>query len=143
MQQRAGLRMLKLLLVAALSVALSGVNARAQAPQLDLQRGLENYKAVMAGSKQYGQLSAPEKNEIAAIARVMRRNNPPKNTSECRSAWSEARDAADEVSSAASALKSCVDAGDYSEDCSGRFGRVRSAYNDYESAVSDVTSYCQ
>ena len=61
---------------------------------------------------------------------------------ECLSAKEEAESAAQELSSAADSLGSCADSEDFDDDCSSEFYRVQSAHGDYESAVSEIGSYC-
>lgn len=61
---------------------------------------------------------------------------------ECQQAKSDAEDAASGLASAASRLESCAENEDFSDDCSTELRRVRSAHSDYESATSNVQSYC-
>jgi hypothetical protein len=63
--------------------------------------------------------------------------------SDCEDAKSSAESAASDLSSYSRRLQRCAEAGDYSDDCSTEFRRVRSAHSDYESAVSEVSSYCE
>ncbi len=63
--------------------------------------------------------------------------------SDCVNARSSAESAAGELASYARRLQRCAENGDYSDDCSSDFRRVRSSHSDYESAVSEVSSYCE
>lgn len=63
--------------------------------------------------------------------------------SDCEDARNSAESAAGELSSYARRLEQCADNQDFSDDCYAEFLRVKSAYDDYESAVSDVSSYCE
>ena len=62
--------------------------------------------------------------------------------SDCEDARSNAESAASDLASYSRRLQRCADNGDFSDDCSSEFRRVRSAHGDYESAVSEVSSYC-
>lgn len=63
-------------------------------------------------------------------------------SSECHDAKSNAESSASDLSRYSRRLQQCAESGDYSDDCSSEFRRVQSAYGDYESAASDVSSYC-
>lgn len=80
---------------------------------------------------------------VLAIHRALRRSPPGGANSECRDAYDRARSAADDVVSYARRLISCVEGGDFRDDCSSEFSQLRSAHDDYESAVSEVESYCR
>lgn len=62
---------------------------------------------------------------------------------ECRDAIDVADAAAGDLASYSRRLQRCAESGDYSNDCSSEFRRVKSAYSDYETASSNVTSECQ
>jgi len=109
----------------------------------DFQRGLRNYQDVMAGRKKLEQLSPQERSEVIQVHRALRsRGTGEGKSAECRNAINEARDAASELADQSGRLKRCAEAEDLEEDCSSEFSRTRSAHSDYESAVSDVGSYC-
>ena len=147
MPERAGVRMLKstiLLLLAIVALAPARVApAAAQVPQMNVDRGVANFRAVQSGAKRLDQLTPQERSEVAAMARVLSRPRAPRETSECHYAWDRASSAADDVASSATRLKNCVEAGDYRDDCHSANRSVRSAHSDYESAVSEVNSYCR
>lgn len=63
--------------------------------------------------------------------------------SDCEDAKSAAESAANDLADYARRLQQCADYEAFSNDCSLEFQHVRSAYDDYESAVSDVDSYCE
>jgi len=62
---------------------------------------------------------------------------------ECEDARSRAESVASDLSSYARRLEQCADNQDFSDDCYTEFRRVKSAHGDYESAVSEVSSYCE
>lgn len=114
-----------------------------QQQQFDYQRALRNLQAIQAGKKKLDQLPPHEQIEVHLLVRYLSRPKAPNSSPACRDAWDRASSAADDVSSYANRLKKCVDAGDYTEDCSNEFRRVKNAHSDYESASSDVESYCR
>jgi hypothetical protein len=61
---------------------------------------------------------------------------------ECQSATDDAEYAADDLANAARMLSNCAASGDFDDDCSSEFYRASSAHSEYESAVSEVSSYC-
>ena len=109
----------------------------------DMQRGLRNYQDVMAGRKKLEQLSPAERQEVLTIFRRLQSSREESGRSrECRDARRQAGEAADELACYARQLQMCAEARDYSDDCASAFQAVRNAHDDYESAVSDVESYC-
>jgi hypothetical protein len=61
-------------------------------------------------------------------------------SSDCQDARSTAESTASELASYAKRLQRCAESADLSDDCNSEYRHVRSAYDDYESAVSDVSS---
>lgn len=62
---------------------------------------------------------------------------------ECESARSDAESSASDLAYAAQRLQRCAELEDFSDDCHTEFSRVKYAHSDYESAVSDYSSYCE
>lgn len=109
----------------------------------DFQRGLRNYQEIMAGRKKLEQLSHQERQEVIQVFRAIRARQASEGKSpQCRNAISEARDAASDLADQAGRLKHCAESEDFEDDCSSEFSSTRSAHDDYESAVSDIGSYC-
>lgn len=102
-------------------------------------RVLRNYNAVINGTKKISDLPASEQTELMYFIRFMNEDEGP---SECRDAKRDARDAAEELASAARNLAYCADQNDSADDCEIQFLEVSSAHSDYESAVSDVDDEC-
>ena len=110
----------------------------------DVQRGLRNYQEIMSGKKTLQELSPQEREEVLMIFKRLRTLRQGSNRSpECTDALDRAESAASELADYARRLRNCAEAQDYSDDCSAEFRRVRNAHSDYESAVSDVSSYCR
>lgn len=62
---------------------------------------------------------------------------------DCDDAVDSYNSAADDLMSALRRYASCVSSSEGKDDCSGQFSRVRSAQSDFESAVSEIDSYCE
>lgn len=62
--------------------------------------------------------------------------------SDCTDARDRATSAASDLSGYARRLERCADSGDFTDDCSTEFRRVKNTHSDYESAVSEVSIYC-
>ena len=109
----------------------------------DQQRGIRNYRDILAGRKTLEQLSKQEREEVLIIFRRLRSQAAESGrSSDCRDARSRAESAASELAVYARRLQRCAEGEDFSDDCGSEFRRVSNAYSDYESAVSEVSSYC-
>ena len=76
------------------------------------------------------------------LMQALKSQAPSDASSDCRDAWDNADSYASDVASYAKRLVRCVESGDYHDDCYSEFRRVKSAHSDYESAASEVSSYC-
>lgn len=115
----------------------------ATANTLDFDRGLRNYRAVVEGSKRLDDLSEVEKQEVVAVARIMRSRDSDDGSEECVKARQHAEAAAAELAHCARRLRNCAESNSFSDDCGSEFRRVRSAHYEYESAVSEVGTHCE
>lgn len=110
----------------------------------DLQRGLKNYQAIMRGEKTLDQLSPQEKNEVILVySRIKSRRSEDEDSPNCEDARSRARNAASELADYSRRLRNCAESEDFGNDCSSEFRKVKNYHSDYESAVSDISSYCR
>lgn len=125
-----------------IAICVAGTTTLALGQTPDLQRGLRNYREVIAGKKKLDQLSAQERQEVLQVARRMKSSRRSGKSRECRDALQRAEDAAQELASSTRSLLDCVESEDFEDDCSSEFTRVRSDHDDYEDAVSDVQIYC-
>ena len=103
---------------------------------------LQIYQQVMNGTKELSSLDQKTQICVSSIHSLISRSQAPKDDSDCEDAWSNANSAADAVESYARRLIRCVTSGDHSDGCYLEARRVRSNHSDYESAVSEVQSYC-
>jgi hypothetical protein len=110
----------------------------------DLQRGLKNYQAIIRGEKTLSQLSPQEQKEVILVySRIKPRQSEYEESSNCEYARARARSAASELSDYARRLRNCAESADFGNDCSTEFRRVKNSHSDYESAVSEISSYCE
>jgi hypothetical protein len=121
--------------------ALFAANAFPQ--EMNYKRGMQNYQAVTTGQKKLSELSAAEQREVVAIARLVSAQDSSGDSEECADARRRAERAASELADYARRLRTCAESNDFTNDCSTEFRRVRSAQDDYESAVSSVSSDCR
>ena len=117
------------------------VNCNGQS-SFDYQKAYKLYMEVIRGDKKFENLTPNEKEEVIVIHRIAKSGYSDDSSEECREAREEAESAASDLENAARRLANCAASQDYDDDCSSEYYRVRSAYDDYESAVSDVSSYC-
>ncbi|SVE41995.1 uncharacterized protein METZ01_LOCUS494849 [marine metagenome] len=108
----------------------------------DIQKDIQKYYEAIGGKIDLKTLSPKEKECILIIHQIVSKSNAPKASNDCRDAWDQANSYADEVVSSAEDLISCVKRSNNRNDCS-RYARdVRYSQQSYESAVSDVETYC-
>lgn len=105
-------------------------------------RALQVYQDIISGRRSIESLSPEEQKMFFLVLRAMRHRSTKKSNTECRDALERAESAAEDVVSYGRQLISCVEAGDLRDDCSSEFQRLRSTHDDYEAAVSDVSSNC-
>ena len=108
----------------------------------DMQKDIQNYYNVIGGKIDLKSLSPKETECMMIIFQVLSKSNAPKASDECKDAWDQANSAADEVISNAEDLIRCVKRSNNRNDCSRNARDVRYSQQSYESAVSDVNSYC-
>jgi hypothetical protein len=131
---------MRILLVAAV---LAGLIMPPHALAQDIQRGYRNYQEILRGTKKLEQLTPQERSEVLLVHRRIKARSESGSSSECREARDRARSAAQELADYSRRLRNCAEGEDFSDDCSMEFRRVRDAHSDYESATSDVSSYCR
>ena len=108
----------------------------------DVERDIKKYYQVIGGKVDLDSLTMKEKECILIIHQIVSKSNAPKSSDECKDAWDQANSAADEVVSSAEDLISCVKRSKNRNDCSRSARDVRGSQESYESAVSEVESYC-
>ena len=109
----------------------------------DFDRALRNYQAIASGQKTFQELSPTEQREVIWVIKLLGSSGGVDNGSgECRDARSEAQSAADDLERRAKKLMRCAKSENFDDDCRREFRKVKSAHRNYESAVSEVQSYC-
>jgi hypothetical protein len=109
---------------------------------LDLERGLKNYRALLAGEMNFNQLSAEHREEVLMILSIIKNQGSSDDTEDCKDARDRVSRAADDLESRSKKLMRCASADNYSDDCSTEYRRTKSAHSDYDSAVSNFRSEC-
>jgi len=113
---------------------------------LDFKRGMDNYKAITSGEKQFDSLNQDEKKEVLSIINIIKGSSSSYSDSDsedCRDAKDNASSYADDLASYARKLKNCAENKSFSDDCYSEFRRTKNSHYDYESAVSEVQSECE
>ena len=106
------------------------------------QKAYQLYQQVVRGEKKLENLTSEERRQVMIIHRALSSSSDDEGSEDCREAKESARSAADELAYYAKKLKSCAENYDFSDDCYTEYRRTKNAFDDYESAVSDVSSEC-
>ena len=108
----------------------------------DIQKDIQNYYKVIGGKIDLKSLSMKETECMMIIVKILSKSDAPKANDECKDARDQANNGADEVVSNAEDLINCIKRSDNRNDCSHYVRQVQRSHDDYDSAVSDVDSYC-
>jgi hypothetical protein len=100
------------------------------------------YQKVISGKINFEELSPEQQFQVIEIHKALKRNRCPGCSRECRDAKEDAESHRSELEGYVKRLYRCVEDNDLKNDCSSEFRRVKSAYSDFESAVSNVGSNC-
>jgi hypothetical protein len=125
-----------------ITLVLNGSNTAIAQARCDYQKSISQYNKIRSGQLLLNSLSSAEKKCVFQVYRIFSRSSPPKKSNECKEAWDTANSTAEDVVSTAKRLIRCVEGSDHSDDCYSEARRVRSSHSDYESAASEVQSYC-
>ncbi|MFX0115215.1 MAG: hypothetical protein ACFFB3_11770 [Candidatus Hodarchaeota archaeon] len=87
-------------------------------------------------------MSPEERRQVIIMHRLLSSSSDEGEAEECREAKERARSAADELAYYAKRLKGCAENYDFSDDCYTEYRRTKNAFDEYESAVSEVSSEC-
>ena len=112
------------------------------APSADANQAYKLYQQVMSGQKKMKDLTQQQQRQVITIHSILNRSSCDGCTQECRDAKEEAEGYRDDLESYTKRLSQCVEGNDLTDDCYSEFRRVKSSHSDFESAVSDVGSYC-
>ena len=100
------------------------------------------YQQVMSGQKKIEALTPEQQRQVIQIHKLLNRRSCEGCSEECRDAREQAESYRDDLEGYVKRLYRCVEDNDLTDDCYSEFRRVKSAHSDFESAVSDVNSYC-
>jgi len=108
----------------------------------DSNEAFRLYQQVISGQKNLEQLTPEQQRQVIMIHGIMSRSSCEGCSDECRDARDQAESYRSDLESYTKRLYRCVEGNDLTEDCYSEFRRVKSAHSDFESAVSNVSSYC-
>lgn len=108
----------------------------------DSNEAFRLYQEVISGQKTIDQLTPEQQRQVIMIHGIMSRSSCDGCSEECRDARDQAESYRDDLEGYVKRLYRCVEGNDLTDDCYSEFRRVKSAHSDFESAVSDVGSYC-
>lgn len=100
------------------------------------------YQQVVRGEKKLENLTPDEKKQVIIMHRILSRSSDDEESEECREAKERAESAADELAYYAKRLKDCAENYNFSDDCCSEYKRTKNAFDEYEAAVSEVSSEC-
>jgi len=108
----------------------------------DTNEAFRLYQEVLSGQKNLEELSPEQKRQVIIIHGILNRNDCDGCSEDCRDAKERAESYRSDLEGYTGRLHRCIEGNDLTDDCYSEFRRVRSAHSDFESAVSEVTSYC-
>ena len=100
------------------------------------------YQQVLSGQNKIENLTPEQQRMVIAIHNALSRSSCDGCSEECRDAKEQAESYRSDLESYTKRLYRCVEGNDLTDDCYSEFRRVKSAHSDFESAVSNVSSYC-
>ncbi len=108
----------------------------------DSNEAIQLYQQVISGQKKLGALTPEQQDQVMMIHSLMSRNSCDGCPDECKDAREQAESSRSDLEGYINRLYRCVNGNDLTDDCHSEFRRVKSTQGDFESAVSDVGSYC-
>jgi hypothetical protein len=100
------------------------------------------YQQVISGQHNLEDLTPEQQRQVIHIHTLLSRSSCDGCSEDCRDARDNAESYLIDLESYINRLLRCVEGNDLTDDCYSEFRRVKSAHSDFESAVSDVSSYC-
>lgn len=100
------------------------------------------YQQVITGQKKLESLTPEEQRLVVAIHSSLSRSSCDGCSDECRNAKEQAESYRSDLETYTKRLYRCLEGNDLTDDCYSEFRRVKSYHSDFESAVSEVSSYC-
>ena len=123
-------------------VSLLGSYSICFSQDFNYQKNYQLYQQVVHGEKKLENLTPEERKQVVIMHRVLSSSSDDEGSEECRDAKERARSAADELAHCAKRLKSCAENHDFSDDCYTEYRKTKNAFDEYETAVSEVSSEC-
>ncbi|QSP95506.1 hypothetical protein LPB19_03555 [Marinobacter salinisoli] len=108
----------------------------------DTNNAYQLYQQVITRQIKLESLTPEQQRQVIAIHTSLSRSSCDGCSDECRDAKEQAESYRSDLETYAKRLYRCVEGNDLTDDCYSEFRRVKSYHSDFESAVSDVSSYC-
>jgi len=108
----------------------------------DYKKAYQLYLQVLRGEKKLENLTPDERKQVLIMHRIISSSKDNEGSEECQEAKERAHSAAGELGYYANKLKNCAETYDFSDDCYTEFRRTKNAFEEYEAAVSEVSSEC-
>ena len=108
----------------------------------DTNEAYQLYQQVISGQKKFEDLTSEQQKIVISIHNALSRSGCDGCSEECKDAKEQAESYRSDLESYTKRLYNCVVSNDLTDDCYSEFRRVKSAHSDFESAVSNVNSYC-
>ena len=121
---------------------IGGLNFCCFSQDFNYQEAYHLYHKVLRGERSLESLTDVERRHLIIIHKALSHASNGERDEECREAKERARSAADELAYYANKLRSCAEDYDFSDDCYSQFRRTNNAFDDYESAVSEISNEC-
>ena len=100
------------------------------------------YQDVMSGQREFDGLTQEQQWQVLQVHKMLSRDQCEGCSDDCRDARDRAGSYRDDLEGYTRKLYKCIERIDLTDDCYREFRRVKSSHSDFESAVSEVGSYC-
>lgn len=100
------------------------------------------YQQVISGKTKLDSLTLEQQRQVLGIHTALSRSSCDGCSDDCRDAREQAESYRSDLEGYTKRLYRCIESNDLTDDCYSEFRRVKSYHNDFESAVSNVSSYC-
>ena len=108
----------------------------------DTKEAFQLYQQVISGQKKIEDLTPEQQRQVINIHNLLSRSSCDGCSEECRDAKEQAESNRDDLEGYVKRLYKCDEGNDLTDDCYSEFRRVKSAHSDFESSVSEMSSYC-
>jgi hypothetical protein len=120
-----------------------GVSTTAEAQEkFDADKAFRLYNEVLIGNRKFESLTESEKRQVLRVHQALIAGREDNGSEDCKHARNDAESAANELEYDAQKLANCASRKDLDNNCESEFRKTKNAFEEYNSAVSDVDSEC-